>query len=96
MASSTATVATQSASRYLQQLCKHWGHRFVVTFDPTNGEIDFGGRQSVGLSATEALLVVTVRDADEAGLPKLEQVVADHLKRFAFRETLEFDWSRQA
>nr|WP_312841717.1 DUF2218 domain-containing protein [Sinorhizobium psoraleae] len=25
-----------------------------------------------------------------------EQVVANHLERFAFRETLEFDWSRQA
>nr|WP_312841707.1 DUF2218 domain-containing protein [Sinorhizobium psoraleae] len=68
MASSTATVATQGASRYLQQLCKHWSHRFPVTFDPNEGEIDFGGRQSVALSATEALLVVTVRDDDEAGL----------------------------
>lgn len=96
MASSTATVATQSASRYLQQLCKHWSHRFTVTFDPTKGEIDFGGGQSVALSATEALLVVTVRDDDEAGLAELERVVADHLQRFAFRETLEFDWLRQA
>ena len=92
MAGSAATVATPRASRYLQQLCKHWSHRFSVTFDHTRGEIDFGNLQSVELSAAEASLVVTARDSDEAGLAELEQVVADHLARFAFRETLEFRW----
>lgn len=96
MFSSTADVATGSASRYLQQLCKHWGHRFPVTFDPQRGDIDFGEGRSVSLSASGTSLAVTVRDREEAGLGKLEQVVADHLRRFAFRETLEFDWVREA
>ena len=30
---STATVPTKSASRYLQQLCKHWAHNLEVEFD---------------------------------------------------------------
>ena len=96
MASSTADVITDNASRYLQQLCKHWGHRFAVTFDPPAGSVDFGSGQSVELSASDRVLTVTVRDDTEAGLNKLEQVVADHLQRFAFRETLEFNWSRRA
>jgi len=34
-----------------------------------------------------------VVSTDEAGsLERLESVVADHIKRFAFREELTFDW----
>ncbi|SNB70874.1 hypothetical protein SAMN07250955_10813 [Arboricoccus pini] len=95
MVTSSATVRTLSASRYLQQLCKHWSHRFTVTFDPAKGNIDFGEGQSVELSAKETELVVVVRDNEEVSLAKLETVVADHIKRFAFRETLDFNWSRQ-
>ena len=32
-AASQAQVRTEHASRYLQQLCKHWSHKFAVTFD---------------------------------------------------------------
>ena len=34
MPRSQATVTTASASRYLQQLCKHWSHKFAVEFTP--------------------------------------------------------------
>ena len=45
----TAVVPTASASRYLQQLCKHWSHNMAVEFDETNGRVVFpknarGGR----------------------------------------------------
>lgn len=30
----TAMVPTTSGSRYLQQLCKHWSHKFAVDFTP--------------------------------------------------------------
>ncbi|TIP53504.1 MAG: DUF2218 domain-containing protein, partial [Mesorhizobium sp.] len=33
---------------------------------------------------------------DEASLDRLETVVADHIKRFAFREELSFDWQKAA
>ena len=39
MTISTATVPTASASRYLQQLAKHWSHRFKVSFDATQASI---------------------------------------------------------
>lgn len=95
MPRSTATVPTMHASRYLQQLCKHWGHRFLVDFSPEKGAIDFGGGQSAALSATDTALTITVYDTTEQGLEELERVVADHLGRFAFREPLLFDWLRQ-
>ena len=95
MSQSQAVVVTTHASRYLQQLCKHWSHRFTVQFDPANGEIDFGDDKSVSLRASpqDLTVVVTAKNSDE--IPQLETVVADHLNRFGFREELVFDWSRQ-
>jgi uncharacterized protein len=43
--SSSSRVVTENASRYLRQLCKHWGHHFEVAYDPNDlreGSIDFG------------------------------------------------------
>ena len=38
---SETRVPTASASRYLQQLCKHWSHKFTVEFTPEQGRIPF-------------------------------------------------------
>ena len=92
MPSSHADVATEHASRYLQQLCKHWAHKFPVEFNPTHGTIDLTslGRTVMDADATALHIVVST---DEAGsIERLESVVADHIKRFAFREELTFDW----
>ncbi|TIT63197.1 MAG: DUF2218 domain-containing protein, partial [Mesorhizobium sp.] len=40
MPTSHANVTTAHASRYLQQLCKHWAHKFPVEFDPNHGVHD--------------------------------------------------------
>lgn len=96
MPKTIAVVSTEHASRYLQQLCKHWGHKFSVTSDPVQGTIDFGRGQFVELSASPTSLTITVLDANDASaLDELERVVEDHIKRFAFRETLVFEWSKQ-
>jgi hypothetical protein len=93
MPTSHADVSTEHASRYLQQLCKHWAHKFPVEFDPNHGVIDLSlGRTALDADATALHIAVTV---DEAGsLERLETVVADHIKRFAFREELAFDWKQ--
>lgn len=92
MLNATAHVPTASASRYLQQLCKHWSHKFEVHFDAGQGTIalPFG---PVALRAEPEALVVTVEAETAEGLGKLQQVVASHLDRFAFREApLAFHW----
>jgi hypothetical protein len=94
MARSIARVPTQSASRYLQQLCKHWGHKFQVEFDPEHGRIELPFGPCL-LDARAEALVVTLETSDRAGFDRFESVVADHLKRFAFREELAFDWRRE-
>ena len=95
MAKSVAHVPTSSASRYLQQLCKHWGHKYPVDFDAKRGEITLP-MGPVRMQATDSELAVELETPDPAGFDRFEGVVAEHIQRFAFRETLQFDWQRQA
>ncbi len=97
-----ARVPTAHASRYLQQLCKHWSHNLAVEFTAERGTIvfprdargaDWAGDGLVTFTAEPAALVCRI-DASEAGqLTGLEGALARHLDRFAFREApLPFDW----
>lgn len=95
MTASRADVATEHASRYLQQLCKHWAHKFPVEFDPTHGEIELSLGRTV-MDADAGALHIAVKAPDAASLERLESVVADHIRRFAFREELAFGWKRDA
>ncbi|MCR8724722.1 DUF2218 domain-containing protein [Frigidibacter sp. ROC022] len=90
MPSRTATLTSDRASSYLQQLCKHFGHKVPVEFTPEAGEITlpFGG---CTLRADGSTLTLTVSGA-ETDLDRLQKVIGDHLARFAFRETPVLDW----
>ena len=98
----TATVPTTSASRYLQQLCKHWSHNMAVEFDETSGRVVFPRNArgaewpADGLFTMEAkpeALVCRIEASSPEQLAGLKGAVAKHLDRFAFREApLPFDW----
>lgn len=92
MAQSRSTVRTEQASRYLQQLAKHWAHKFAVEFTPEQGRIDAGEGRVVDMTALPDVLEVTVSAPDAQVLQVWRQVVQDHLVRFGFREELVFDW----
>ena len=91
---SEAHVATTHGSRYLQQLCKHWSHKFTVDFTAERGMIDFGDGRACALAAGDDALTLRATVPAEADAERFETVIADHLKRFAFREELIFDWHR--
>lgn len=90
---SRAIVATENGSRYLQQLCKHWSHRFEVNFDPQQGRIKFAEGEVITLTASPDKLDLRIEADDAERLPELNRVVEAHIVRYAFRETLEFNWS---
>jgi hypothetical protein len=94
MAKTKAIVPTAHASRYLQQLCKHWSHKFTVEFTPEHGRIDLGENRLVLMDANPENLVTTV-EAPEESLSQMEDVVASHIVRFAFREELVFNWVKE-
>src|SRR5689334_5480916 len=88
---SLAEVATTNAERYLQQLCKHFQHKRPVTYDQRSGQITF----SIGecrLAAGEGVLKLMLAAPDDAQMAQLQDVVARHLLRFAFREKMQIDW----
>ncbi|WP_226018002.1 DUF2218 domain-containing protein [Novosphingobium sp. FKTRR1] len=99
---STAKVPTASASRYLQQVCKHWQHNLDVTFDEQHGRIVFprdargaswAGEAVVTFQATPETLDCTITASEAGQLDGLKGAVARHIDRFAFREApLGYPW----
>ncbi len=96
MSVSVARVPTQSASRYLQQLAKHWSHKLDVTSDTERATIGFPNGAVAALTAggatgeTTLAIRLTVAGDDAA---RMRTVIEEHLDRFAFREApLAYDW----
>jgi len=92
--STTAITPTIHASRYLQQLAKHWSHKLEVEFTPSHATIRFPSGAVATLDAGEEALTSTIEAPDAESLERMKTVVAEHLDRFAFREApLPFAWS---
>lgn len=90
---SSAYVETPNAEKYITQLTKHWAHKFEVLEEAGTHIVDFGSAKCF-LSAEADGLKATIETPGE-NILKLEEVVADHLNRFAHREgALTFNWSR--
>jgi len=102
MSSAVASVPTASASRYLQQLCKHWQHNLAVEFDAGHGTVtfpkdargaDWPGDALVTFDARADALDLRIDASAEGQLEALKGAVERHLDRFAFREApLSYDW----
>lgn len=91
---SHARLTTDKAARYMTQLAKHWSHKVVVTFDETTARIPLQ-LGDCRMTADETGLDITVETSGLEGLARLEDVVADHLLRFAFREGVQkLAWTR--
>lgn len=90
--SNTASAKTQHASKYLQQLCKHWSHKAEATFSPDAGHLVFPSGTTLTLSAHSDHLEMTTTVPADADLVQWQDVVDRHLERFAFREELEIIW----
>jgi uncharacterized protein len=88
---SVAVIATPEASRYLQQLCKHFAHKRPVTFDERSGRIEF----AIGecrLDADDSVLTLSLATGEAGEMAALQDVVARHLLRFAFRNPPNIEW----
>ena len=85
MSTTRADVSTPNGARYLQQLCKHWSHKFQVVFNAAEGHIDFGDGRACGLKVHETALEVRAIGPVET-LPNLQDIIEKHIQRFAHRE----------
>ncbi|WP_417270660.1 DUF2218 domain-containing protein [Celeribacter sp.] len=91
MFTSKAAFTTERASGFLQQLCKHFGHKIDVQFDAEAGMIKFPFGQC-NLTADQDVLTLTVSAETQADLTKACRVIGNHLERFAFRENPKLEW----
>ncbi len=91
-ARSLATVHTAQAARYLSQLCKHFQHKTAVSLDGDIGVIAFVGLGICDLAAGPQGLALSLTSPDPAQLDRLQDVIARHLQRFAFREEMSVEW----
>lgn len=88
----TADVPTDKASRYLQQLCKHWTHKLTVDFNENQGTVTFPVATLV-LNASPDTLKLSLTPTAGEDIAPLKEVVEKHLDRFAFREgELVYNW----
>ncbi|MCR8724673.1 DUF2218 domain-containing protein [Frigidibacter sp. ROC022] len=86
---------TGNASRYLQQLCKHFSHKVPVRFDARSGEAELPAGKAT-LAATETELTVVLSADSAEGLDRSRGVIDSHLERFAFREDFKtMNWLRR-
>jgi hypothetical protein len=91
--SAQAFVVTKNGGKYLQQLCKHWSHRLNVAFDAAHGEVVFPNGAKAVMGAHTDQLRVRVTAPDPGTLARMQEVIREHLDRFAFREApLAFEW----
>ncbi|GGG80249.1 hypothetical protein GCM10011415_32010 [Salipiger pallidus] len=81
----TGVFETSNASKYLQQLCKHFAHKVEVEYDETSGRAELFSGPAI-MSATPERLTVTITAEDEDGLEKARGAIDRHLEKFAFRE----------
>ena len=90
-AAATADVPTPMARRYLGQLCKHFEHKCPVELAEVTGAIRF----TIGeckLAAEPELLHLALEAPDTVQLEQLQEVVARHLLRFAYRDVAVVEW----
>ncbi len=88
-----ARVTTDKASRYLQQLCKHFGHKVPARFDAHEGHVEFAmGACALAAGPEADELVMRVTASTPGDLTTLEEIVGGHLVRFGFRDGLLVEW----
>jgi len=85
MITSTARYATDHASKYLQQLLKHFAHKVEVSFDESHGTAAMPAGPAE-LWAEPGQLTVRVSAEDVKGIIQARYVIDSHLVSFAFRE----------
>lgn len=89
----TGHFATPNASKYLQQLCKHFGHKVEVEFDENAGQaaLPIGPAQ---MTANAEGLSVSIELNDIEDRSKAQSIIDSHLARFAFREDFKaMEWT---
>lgn len=95
MPAAQANVATNRPSRYLTQLCKHFGQKIPAEYDNEKGTTTFEAGTCV-MHARDGVLRLRAEAGNDDGLRQVQDVVGSHLERFGARDELTVQWTRVA
>ena len=90
MSITQAFIISRDPARLMRRLCKHWSHKFPVELDEHRGLVRFPTGTCEFLHEAQLLQVRLAMTAQE--LPRMQQVVAEHLQRMAGDEPLAIQW----
>jgi uncharacterized protein len=76
--------------RYMRQMCSHFAHKLPAASGGDSGRLEFASGLCL-LEATTDRLLLTVDAGNEEDLAELQDVIARHLVRFAWREDLQIE-----
>lgn len=89
----TARYPTAHASKYLQQLCKHFAHKAEVRYDETIGHAALPPGPAT-LTADAEGLTIRIESEDAKSMIHARFIIDSHLVTFAHREGFSgLDWS---
>lgn len=91
MNTATSTTQTASASKFLQQLCKHFAHKVPAERDANPGEVSFPfGKRHMEASGTCRMIHCKAGDAPK--MRRARTVLDDRLELYARRRELKLQW----
>ncbi|MBL0923342.1 MAG: DUF2218 domain-containing protein [Sphingomonadaceae bacterium] len=84
---------TKFAARYVQQLVKHWGHKFETSYANGVGIVPFNESAIARFHVESEGVRIDLQTATAEANEGLRGVIERHLDRFAFREApLTYSW----
>jgi hypothetical protein len=87
------TYKTENATKYIEQLCKHFAHKVSADFDGVSGRAVLPVGETT-LAATSDMLTVTIDLLEGTPVEHGKSIIDLHLVRFAHREGFEeMAWS---
>ncbi|WP_068074805.1 DUF2218 domain-containing protein [Novosphingobium lentum] len=88
---------TTSGARYVQQLVKHWSHKFATTYADGHGEVPFSDAAAAAFDVRDDGIAITLTTPGAEDDARMRGVIQVHLDRFAFREApLSYSWDDAA
>jgi hypothetical protein len=94
MLTAQSSFNTAKATAYLKKFCRHFAHKLPTEFDDVSGYVDFPFGDCRLVSQDDQLMFKVEAETEES-LAKMEDVVARHMERFAFRDGITLMWVRQ-
>lgn len=87
-------IPTTEAANYIRKLCRHFAHKVSVTFTEQEGQVQFLQGRCLMQANAQSLAIFMQAEKPE-GIPAMQFIIDDHLRRFARFETLSYQWGTE-